>query len=174
MQKVNDTFLARLRFDASGVKHYDNDIEFGGEQNVHCTGHLISGIVLTNLKLAAGKEMPEIPDLAFINNKDFDDDTHFTISGYPEITLNEDVEQVPTKNKMYSSTGECLSKEGETVACKLLTSKGQNGGGVTFTESGQLFGIYTDVIDHPSMGEKLGMCCRITQLVVNFVNDLGE
>lgn len=54
---------------------------------------------------------------------------------------------------MYSVTGECKSKDGDLVTCELLTSKGQDGGGVTFADDaavadelkGRLFAIYTGV-----------------------------
>ena len=72
---------------------------------------------------------------------------------------------------MYSITGVCKYKEAGVLGCDLLTSKGQNGGAVTFA-GGEIFGIYTDVIDHPEHAEKLGMCVKMTEEVVDWVNEL--
>ena len=126
MQRVDDTYLAKLRFDAAGVKHFDPALDLDGAVNVHKTGHALSAIVLTSLKLAAGAQMPAIPDFKYIANDEFDDITDFTISGYPDLTLAAGAvrKEVPTKNKMYSASGRCESREGKVVACKLLASKG--------------------------------------------------
>ena len=51
----------------------------------------------------------------------------------------------------------------------MLTSKGQNGGAVTFTANGMVFGIYTEVINHPDHGSNMSMCVRITEDVVGMV-----
>lgn len=75
---------------------------------------------------------------------------------------------------MFSISGKCKSKDGKVVACSLLTSTGQNGGGITFTDSGKLFAIYTEIVDNKTNGEKLGYGVRMTQGVVDWVEDLGE
>ena len=53
---------------------------------------------------------------------------------------------------MYAITGPCLVRQEEMLGADLLSSKGQNGGGLTFTESGILFGIYNDVEDETTSG----------------------
>ena len=52
----------------------------------------------------------------------------------------------------------------------LLTSKGQNGGGVTFA-NGRVFGIYTDVADNAD-GTKQGMGVKINEAVVGLVDGM--
>ena len=91
MQRVNDKYLARFFFDADGVSHYKDDIEFTGETNVHTTGECLSGIVFKGHMVAPGCVLPELPAFDFVDNSEFDDDTSFTVSGYPAETLAEDL-----------------------------------------------------------------------------------
>ena len=124
LQRVDDKYAAKFFFDKAGVFHYKNDIDFEGETNVHATGELLSCIALEKTVIAPGCALPDIPELEFVENSEFEEDTSFTVSGYPAETLNEACELTATKNKMYSISGECKSKTGPVVACNLLTSKG--------------------------------------------------
>ena len=72
---------------------------------------------------------------------------------------------------MFAITGTCKGKQKKVLACELLTSKGQNGGAITF-KSGQLFGIYTDIIDHPQLGDKFGMAVRVTKDIVSWIDGI--
>ena len=42
------------------------------------------------MKLAKDAVMPDIPELKYIDNSEFDTETEFTFSGYPEQTLGAD------------------------------------------------------------------------------------
>ena len=82
LQRVNDSFLARLRFNATGIKHQSDTVELNDD--IHTSGKALSAILLTDLKLAHGKQMPDIPNFDEIDDKDYEKETEFTISGYPD------------------------------------------------------------------------------------------
>ena len=48
---------------------------------------------------------------------------------------------------MYSSEGACTVKGPEVLEADLLASAGQEGGAITFKDSGHVFGIYTACLD---------------------------
>ena len=75
---------------------------------------------------------------------------------------------------MYSSSGKLQSKNENVARCDFLASKGQNGGGVTWKGKDTLLAIYTDCVDDPSEGGKLGYCARINDKVVEFVDNLAD
>ena len=54
----------------------------------------------------------------------------------------------------------------------MLTSKGQNGGAVTANDTGTILGIYTDVVDHQDMGDKYGMCVRISTDIIDWIDGI--
>ena len=82
MQRVDNKSLAHFQFNAAGIKHIKDDLVL--DDSVHINGEALSAILLTNMKLADGKEMPDIPELEEVDDQaDFSDDTEFTISGYP-------------------------------------------------------------------------------------------
>lgn len=98
MQKVDDKCLARFMFDADCVTHYKEGIDFAGETNIHTTGECLSGIVFKSHKVSPGCALPELPEFDYVDNTQFDDDSSFTVSGYPAETLDADKQPVKIKN----------------------------------------------------------------------------
>lgn len=91
-----------------------------------------------------------------------------TISGYPNTVLGQ-----PVRDQMYSNTGVCGQREANVVCCKLVTSTGQNGGALTFKETGQIFGIYTATIENQNYNsESMAMFVRITDSVIEWIEGL--
>jgi len=164
---------AIFNFKKEDVKHYMAEIEFKLDEDTHVNGRNLSGIRLTNVKVP--KDL-EIPDLACIDNDDFAEDTQFTVAGYPEQVLVKKGEIFEPKNirdKMYSVTGICQYQSSDVLGLNILTSKGQNGGAITFTDSGRVFGIYTDIVDHKDWEGKFGMAIKMTkEIVETFVESI--
>ena len=88
---------------------------------------------------------------------------------------------------MYANHGKYIyinNTDNKVFGIDLLSSKGQNGGAVTFTDSGIIFGIYTGVekndmlvenienVENDENVKNVAMCVRITDKIVDFVNGL--
>ena len=73
---------------------------------------------------------------------------------------------------MYSVTGKINQQNDQVLFCTMLTSKGQNGGAVTANDTGTILGIYTDVVDHQDMGDKYGMCVRISTDIIDWIDGI--
>jgi V8-like Glu-specific endopeptidase len=93
-------------------------------------------------------DIPAIPDLEAVEKDDIGQDDIVTVSGYPAITLGNDKEQNATVNKMYSASGKVLLRSGNLFGVDLLTSPGQQGGGMVDKESGKVIGILTGIAIH--------------------------
>ena len=56
----------------------------------------------------------------------------------------------------------------------MQTSKGQNGGALTVTETGGVLGIFYDSLDLQGDNEKLAVFVRMRTKIVDWVNELWE
>ena len=54
----------------------------------------------------------------------------------------------------------------------MQTSKGQNGGALTVTETGGVLGIFYDSLDLQGDNEKLAVFVRMRTKIVDWVNEL--
>lgn len=86
--------------------------------------------------MVAHGDLPDVPDLEIVKSDEAETGEQFTIMGYPDVTLNDKKEQIPTKYNMYSATGDMILKKGECFGVNLLTSKGQSGGGLVKQSDG--------------------------------------
>ena len=94
--------------------------------------------------MKARGHLPPVDDLVYHNIGDVDKDAQFTVSGYPEEVLGENNNiPNPVKHQMYAMSGNIQTSDGDIIGIDMLTSKGQEGGALTETESGQIFGILT-------------------------------
>lgn len=74
---------------------------------------------------------------------------------------------------MYSVTGVMALAQGDVYGVDLLTSKGQNGGALTDSETGHVYAIYTGIGKHPAHADApLGLCVALTNDCQKWVGSL--
>ena len=175
-------YLARFKVEADSISHHREEEDFEHEsEDINRDGRNISAIELTDMRMKEGDQMPDLPEFKVYNESDFDDDTKFTLSGYPSSLVGEitgtkgeddyHVEKLPCKNKMYSSEGPISVKGNKVLEADLLADDGQIGGAVTF-EHGSVFGIYTACLESETEESNMSFCVRISQRVFDWVDGL--
>ena len=77
-------YLARFKVEADNISHHREEEDFDHEgEEINRDGRNLSAIELTDMKMKEGDQMPELPEFKVYNEGEFDDDTIFTLSGYP-------------------------------------------------------------------------------------------
>lgn len=141
----------------------------------------LSAVKLTTKKIDEELDGEDLPQIEALTNDDMPDGCEgFTVSGYPEMCVigeGDDAKLEENKQVMYSMTGACPNKETYIICTEMLTSDGQNGGGLTLTDpdtekEGQLVGIYQSVTEHNKHGT-VGTFVRITKGVKDWLMKLN-
>lgn len=145
-------------------------MEWNFDADHNHSGLNISAIKFSEVKKQMEDDLPDLKQLANLDEDEIDEQV-FTVSGYPDVTI-ANGGQEPIKHMMFSVSGGIEFKPGPVYGFDLLTSKGQNGGGLTNSE-GELVGIYTGVGKHPASAEKsLGFATALTPDVKSWINEI--
>ena len=183
-QSGKSRYLARFKVEAQNVSHYKDEegdnIDLNDEE-INKNGSNLSAIELTDIKIQAGHQVPDVPELKAFQNTEFAEETKFVLSGYPEEVIEKvtgtkgkdlKVETKKVSDMMYSCEGPCTVKGPEVLEADLLASAGQEGGAITFKDSGHVFGIYTGCFDSETEDSKMSFCVRMNNAVVNWIDGL--
>ena len=89
------------------------------------------------------------------------------MAGYSHVKFNDDNQPIEVKDQMLTQTAKMESVSEKIIAINMLTTKGQEGGGLTNATTGELYGIYTGIDSFD--GERYGVCARINEAVASHV-----